>query len=221
MESLNILAPVEIRILGALAEKELTTPDYYPLTLNALKMACNQKSARNPVMELDEKVILRSLDSLIQQELVSRFSRQEYRVPKYRHQLKESLGITDDFLALLAILLLRGPQTGGELRTRTQRMFRFTDVNEVLEKLDRLAQRRPFPLVVALPRIPGQKEIRYSHLFAGMPDVTNETAVAEPIRVDLTADETRLSKLEETVTALQTELADLRRELTDFRSEFE
>src|SRR5436190_23727438 len=159
------LNDAEVRVLGALVEKEIATPDYYPLSLNALTNACNQKSNRDPVLSLSESDVTQALDSLRDKGLARHVSSYDSRVPKYAHQLAEVFNFDRREIAVLCVLLLRGPQTPGELRSRTDRMYHFEALEDVISTLDRLAKREP-PLAAILPRQPGTKESRYMHLFA-------------------------------------------------------
>src|SRR5512135_2764118 len=168
----TILTDTEVRVLGCLIEKELATPEYYPLTLNALTAACNQKSNRDPVMQLEETEVVRALDALRFKQLVL-LSSEGGRVPKYRHILTEKFRLSGAELALLCELMVRGPQTAGELRSRAERMHPFAGPAAVEEALEELLARNP-PLVTWLPRQPGRKEQRYAHLFAGVPEVAGE-----------------------------------------------
>jgi uncharacterized protein YceH (UPF0502 family) len=219
--SVNILLnEVECRVLGSLIEKEVTTPEYYPLSLNALVNACNQKSNRDPVMNLDEAAVREALHSLDRQSLVRSVSASDSRVTKYEHRLQEAFNFYRHETAILCVLLLRGPQTPGELRTRAERMHRFDDLGAVQSSLQHLMKREP-ALVKVLPRQPGTKEARYAHLFAGdvvVPENKSETH-AEPgagVR-----DGERIARLEEEVGVLQKDIADLRRQFADFRKQFE
>ena len=212
---------IEVRVLGSLIEKELTTPEYYPLSLNSLTNACNQKSNRDPIMALAEDDVVRALDSLRFKQLVV-LSADGGRVPKYRHLLAEKLGLIPSEQAIICELLVRGPQTVGELRTRGERMHMFGDLAAVEEVLQELMQREK-PLIALLPRQPGRKEGRYAQLFSGMPDVTVEEqrTAPEAARVRVTAENDRIAKLEAEVTALRDEVADLRRMMDEFRRQFE
>ena len=174
----TILNGKEVRVLGCLIEKELATPEYYPLTLNALTNASNQKSNREPVMSLEETEVIRALDSLRNKQLAL-VSAEGGRVPKYRHALMERLRLDPAELALLAELLLRGPQTMGELRARAERMHPFADLADVEEALRELMERTP-PLATILPRQPGRKEQRYAHMFAGAPETFEEERTVAP-----------------------------------------
>jgi uncharacterized protein len=211
---------VETRVLGCLIEKELATPEYYPLTLNALAAACNQKSNRDPVMALDDEEVVRALDAL----RTKRFARQSaegIRAAKYCHALTENLYLEPGELAILAELLLRGPQTLGELRTRGERMCPLPDLATVEGILQGLIKREP-PLVTSLPRQPGRKEIRYAHLLAGVPEMTEEAAPPqEAARVRVLAENDRLARLEEEVGELRGEVTALRSLVDEFKAQFE
>lgn len=215
------LNPVELRVLGSLIEKELTTPEYYPLSLNALVNACNQKSNRDPVMSLDEADVVRALDALRFKQLAL-LSAEGGRVPKYRHILAEKLRLTPAELALLGELLLRGPQTPGELRTRAERMHPFADLAALENAALELMERTP-PLVSRLPRQPGRKEQRYAHLLSGAPDLSGGEGAPPPEggRVKVAAENERITRLEEDVSSLRAEVAELHRLVDEFRSQFE
>ena len=217
-----VLNEVECRVLGSLVEKEVTTPEYYPLSLNALVNACNQKSNREPVMNLDEAAVRQALHSLERQSLVRSVSPADSRVTKYEHRLQEAFNFYRHETAILCLLLLRGPQTPGELRNRSDRMHTFDDLSAVQSSLQHLMKRKP-PLVQALPRQPGTKETRYGHLLSG------EIAVGEPAakhKEELadahnSLDHERLKKLEEETTALRNEIADLKQQFALLRKQFE
>jgi uncharacterized protein YceH (UPF0502 family) len=189
---------VEIRVLGCLIEKQRTTPDQYPLSLNTLRLACNQSTNRDPVVDYDERTIKAALERMSRRGWTRFASGVSSRALKYRHLLDEALGVSDGELALLAVLMLRGPQTLGELKARSERMHRFESLETVQETLDALAERE---LVVRLPRRPGQKEDRYGQLLGGADD--QQPAVAdepEPVDLDrLGALEQRVERLERTV----------------------
>jgi len=212
---------IEVRVLGSLIEKELTTPEYYPLSLNSLTSACNQKSNRDPVMALSEEDVVRALDSLRFKQLVV-LSADGGRVPKYRHLLAEKMGLIPAELAIICELLVRGPQTLGELRTRGERMHPFGDLAAVEEVLQELMQRDK-PLVTLLPRLPGRKEGRYAQLFSGLPDlpVEEQRTAPEAARVRVAAENDRIVKLEAEVTALRDEVAELRELMNEFKRQFE
>jgi len=196
----------EVRVLGALIEKEITTPDYYPLSLNALVAACNQSSNRHPVVHYDESTVLQATDTLREKQLVHLITRGESRVNKYRHVLYESMNLGRQEIAVLCVLLLRGPQTVGEIRTRTTRLYDFSSVEQLEGTLNSMMGGES-PLVVRLARQAGQKEVRYAHLLSG--EVSGETALAEP-EVELD----RLGKLER-------EVEDLKKQFEQFRKQFE
>lgn len=215
------LNTIEVRVLGSLVEKELTTPEYYPLSLNALTNACNQKSNRDPVLALTEEEIVRALDSLRFKQL-SVISADGGRVPKYRHLLAEKLGLLPAEQAVLCELLLRGPQTVGELRTRCERMHPFGDLAAVEEVLRELMERET-PFVARLERQPGRKEARYAQLFSDLPENGAETSETAPeaARQRVMAENERIVNLEQEVAALRTEVADLRQLVEEFKKQFE
>ncbi|UFS72156.1 DUF480 domain-containing protein [Geomonas sp. RF6] len=212
-----VLNDIEVRVLGALVEKELTTPEYYPLSLNALTNACNQKSNRDPVMSLEESDVVHALDSLRFKQLAL-LSGEGGRVAKYRHALVEKYRFSPADLALLCELLLRGPQTAGELRTRGERMHSFPDVSSVEQTLEELMERTP-PCVTKLPRQPGRKEPRYCHLFAGEPDLSAEARPSEGRGGG--AENERIAALEQEVADLRQELAELYNTVTDLKKALE
>ena len=215
------LSEVEARVLGCLIEKEMTTPENYPLSLNALTNACNQKSNRDPVMALAEEDVVRALNRMRFNQLTV-VSGESSRVAKYRHILAEKMGLVPAELAVMCELLVRGPQTVGELRTRCERMHPFADLNAVEEVLRELTNRED-PLIVRLPRQPGRKEARNAHLFAGMPDMTAEEheVSPEPARVRVQAGDERMTKLEQEVAGLREEVAGLRQLVEEFKKQFE
>jgi len=207
------LSPIEARVLGALIEKEATTPEYYPLSLNALVNACNQKNNREPVMQLNEDEVRQALHRLQDQNLAAAVH--DSRVTKYEHHLQEVLNLTRGETAVLCVLLLRGPQTPGELRGRTERMHRFEEIGDVLGVLDKLVQYDPV-LVTALPRQSGSREIRYAHLLSGQPDLSQlPAAVVESAAATTrySPDDSRLSQLEAEVASLREQIAELKAEI--------
>lgn len=218
-----LLSAVEVRVLGALVEKQVTTPDYYPLTLNALVNACNQLTNREPVVSYDETTVVRALDGLREKRLATLFSGAESRVAKYKHNLGDVLVLTPAETAVLCVLMLRGPQTVGELRTRTERLFVFDTLPEVEETLSALAARAPQPLALKLPRQPGTKESRYSHLLSGPVELPAPTHVPppEPATLIVRAENERAARLEQDVATLRAELTELRQQFADFRRQFE
>ena len=215
-----LLNKVEARVLGALVEKDIATPDYYPLSLNALVNACNQKNNREPVMNVDEDTAREALDVLHAKNLAGPASGADSRVTKYEHRLQEAFNFNRGETAILCVLLLRGPQTPGELRGRTKRMQRFESLDEVQSTLRRLMQREP-QLVKALPRQPGTKEARYMHLFSGDMEDVSEARAPSPAIADNPTDNERLAHLEDEVQALRKEVADLKQQLASFREQFE
>ena len=214
-----VLSSVEARVLGALIEKDITTPDYYPLSLHALLNACNQKSNRHPVMSLGEDAVRDALRGLQANGLAGPASSADSRVTKYEHRFQEAFNLPRAETALLCVLLLRGPQTPGELRGRSERMYRFEELSDVHSALQRLSQHEP-PLVKMLARQPGTKEVRYSHLFSGNVE-TAEASPSEPEAQTGADTGEQITRLEEQVASLKDEIADLRRELQDFRRRFE
>ncbi len=206
-----MLTAAQARVLGALQEKEITTSDYYPLSLNALINACNQRSNREPVMDLDEDDVRQALHGLENQGLAGRARSADGRVTKYEHWLGEAFNFSRAESALLCVLLLRGPQTPGELRGRTERLHRFDEIADVLSGLQKLIEREP-PLAVLLPRQPGTKESRYAHLLSG----AVEAAPAPTAAIDQEngpEQEQRIAQLEATVNELREEMATLRQKI--------
>lgn len=224
MEMDALLNQVEVRVLGALIEKQITTPDYYPLTLNALTAACNQKSNRHPVVEFDDKSVARTLEELRDKGLARMISGAELRVPKYYHLFTEKCGLADAEVAALCVLMLRGPQTVGEIRGRSGRLHEFADLDEVESTLQALMDRETGPLVRQLPRQPGRKESRYAHLLAGEPEIP-EPEEGEPhleqATLEVRAENERIAGLEAETAALRQELEALKEAFTRFKSQFE
>jgi uncharacterized protein len=218
-----VLTHAQARVLGALVEKEVTTPDYYPLSLNALVNACNQLTNREPVMHLDEEEVRLALRRLEDQGLAGRARGADGRVTKYEHWLGEAFNFTRAETALICVLLLRGPQTPGELRGRTDRLHRFDEIGEVLAGLQKLMEREP-SLVAVLPRQPGTKESRYAHLLSGpvesavVPDQVSTAHVTTRHvagNADEAGQEDRIAQLEATVRNLTQEVAALRQKVDD------
>lgn len=207
-----VLTPVEARVLGALVEKEITTPDYYPLSLNALVNACNQRSNRDPVMNLSEDEARQALNALQDMNLAGHARSADGRVAKYEHWLGEAYNFSRAEIALLCVLLLRGPQTPGELRGRTERLHSFSEISDVLGGLQKLMEREP-ALAAILPRQPGTKESRYAHLLSGPVESITFAALQTQSAEPSLADE-RIEKLE-------TEVADLRRKVEELSSKLE
>lgn len=215
-----VLTEIEARVLGALVEKDITTPDYYPLSLNALVNACNQKNNRDPVMKLEEGVVRDALNGLRDYGLVGPASGADSRVTKYEHRLQETFNFSRGETAVLCVLLLRGPQTPGELRGRTERMHRFEDLDAVQSSLQKLMQREP-PLVVVLPRQPGTKEVRYAHLLSGEIKAGELPLPRMASPSSSFADNERVGRLEAAVAALQNDVSELKQQLAEFRKQFE
>src|SRR6516164_2317490 len=218
------LSEIEVRVLGALVEKEINTPEYYPLSFNALLNACNQKSNRDPVLTLNEDDVRQALRSLSGQAL-ARSAGGDSRVAKYEHRLNELYNFHRHEIAVLCVLMLRGPQTPGELRTRSERMYAFEDLEAVHSALNLLMRREP-PLVKVLPRQPGTKEARFMHLLSGdvVPEGANESAT-ESVEADRgalsTQDRERIEQLETEVSELQRELETLREQFAAFQKQFQ
>lgn len=214
----TVLTETEVRVLGSLIEKQLTTPEYYPLTLNALAAACNQKSNRDPVMSLGETEIMAAVDRLRDENLVYLFYGSGSRTVKYKHMLPSVFEVDAAGVAVMAVLLLRGPQTIGEIRERTGRMHEFGDLNEVQATLDGLS-RRDEPLIVKLERQPGQKEARYAHLLSGEVDASKVIAANE--RSAPVGSNERIEKLESEIERLSREFGEFRSMFEEFRKQFD
>jgi uncharacterized protein YceH (UPF0502 family) len=208
------LNDVEVRVLGSLIEKEMTTPEYYPLSLNALVSACNQKSNREPVVNYDDSAVQQALDSLRAKALVMIHTGRDVRVPKYSQRLSAVLNLGNREMALLGVLLLRGPQTAGELKDRAHRAYAFDDLESVEACLRRLMEFESEPLVMRLDRQPGAREARYAHLLGG-------SEPAGHVPVTQAAAVPTQTALAERVAALEAELAALKAEFTEFRKQFE
>src|SRR4051794_9041754 len=217
---LIVLTVTQARVLGALVEKEVTTPDYYPLSLNALMNACNQRSNREPVMDLDEEAVRQALHGLEDHRLAGRARGADGRVSKYEHWLGEAFNFSRAETALVCVLLLRGPQTPGELRGRTERMHRFEEISDVLAALQKLMEREP-PLAVVLPRQPGTKESRYAPLLSGPVEASAPVqAAGTPVYTpsfsgDPADQDGRLAQLEATVAQLKSDLESLKKRFDD------
>jgi uncharacterized protein YceH (UPF0502 family) len=217
-----ILNEYELRVLGALVEKQIATPDYYPMTINALTNACNQKNHRDPVTSFDETTVIRALETLRDKNLAYVFHGSDSRVPKYGHLFSKVYDLNPQEQAVLIVLMLRGPQTPGELRSRTPHLMMFESLSQVEETLQNLSVRDE-ALVVKLPRVPGTKEARYAHQLGGPVNV-EELAVAiapEPARASSRGDHERVARLETEVEALRQELNELKTQFADFRKQFE
>ncbi len=217
------LNAAETRVLGSLIEKAVTTPDYYPMSLGALANACNQLSNRDPVVTFDEKDVVRALDGLRDKNLAALFHGADSRVPKYKHAFTDVFLLTPAEVGLLCVLMLRGPQTLAELRTRTERFQPFESLTETEEALLALAARQPQPLVAKLPRQPGTKEPRYAHLLSGPAEFTAPAATPSPESATLAvrADDERFAQLTTEIGDLRRELTELKQQFAEFRKQFE
>lgn len=212
-----LLNDIEVRILGCLLEKSMTTPEYYPLSLSALTNACNQKSNRNPVVAFDPKSVVRGIDSLKEKQLIAQSD--AGRVPKYSELLTSRQNLVARETAILMVLMLRGPQTTGELRGRTERAYKYDSLQDVEDTLADLIESG---YIDQLPRQPGRKEPRYSHLLAGEQEyLTEHVPQHEQAKIEVMAENERIEKLEKEVEELKTEIKSLRQELDTFKKEFE
>ena len=218
----KVLNEAEARVLGSLVEKQVTTPEYYPLTLNALTPACNQKNNRSPVVSFDDETVAHALESLREKNLVYVFYGSSSRAPKYKQMMTEVFDLSPQELALMCVLMLRGSQTVGELRGRTDRLSDFKGLEEVEEALNSLAAKEPQPLVAKLPRQPGQKEVRYAHLLSGEVRIDHESEIKDAevgtandrIRTD------RHSRLEYELETLRAQVESLQQEFEEFKKQF-
>ena len=220
----TILTDIETRVLGSLIEKQVTTPEYYPLTLNALTLACNQKNNRYPVTSYAESQVADAVESLREKNLAYVFYGSTSRVPKYKHVMPEVMHLSPPETALMCVLMLRGAQTPGELRGNASRLHEFSGLEEVEAVLNGLISHEPEPLVVRLPRQPGQKEVRFVHLLSGEIDV--EALAAESERVPAASSSRRgsseqIERLEQKVDALSAEVEKLKDQFEQFRKQFE
>jgi len=219
---MDIIDELQARVLGCLIEKQITTPDYYPMTLNALVNACNQKSNRHPVMSIDERTIVRALDVLREKQLACRITSDEFRVPKYEHWLTQRYAFSPQQVAVLCELMLRGPQTAGELRGHASRMQEM-DMAATEQALELLKTMEGGPFVMKLPRAPGQKEPRFLQLFCGAPDL--EALHAGPLDeravVEVREENERIQNLENRVEELSQALEDLRNRFEAFVAQFQ
>ena len=215
-----LLTHREVRVLAALIEKEITTPDYYPLSLNALTNACNQKSNRHPVMALDEQAVREALDSLYRKYLAGPASNAESRVTKFEHRIPEVFNFDRRETALLCELMLRGPQTPGELRSRAERLHRFEDLESLEATLQKLCERQP-PLVKKLPRLPGTKESRYAHLLAGEQPEWSIMIAESAAGLNSPASDERVDQLATEVDEIKRQLVNLEQQFAEFKKQFE
>jgi uncharacterized protein YceH (UPF0502 family) len=215
-----ILSLEEVRVLGVLVEKQITTPDYYPLSLNALVNGCNQTTSRDPVVEYDEATVTRALNGLREKKLAFVYSGADSRTLKYGHKLPERLNLEPAETAALCVLMLRGPQTAGEIRNRSGRLHEFATVSDVESAFEMLIIRQPRPLAIRLPRLPGLKESRTAHLLSGSvvfePAATQPPSAASPAVAD-----NRVEQLEANVRQLRDEIAELREQFAEFKKQFE
>ena len=216
------LTPTEVRVLGSMIEKQVTTPEYYPLTLNALTLACNQKNNRSPVTAFTESQVEEALNSLREKNLAYVFHGSTSRVPKFKHVAPEVLHLTPPEMAVMCVLMLSGPQTVGEIRTRGSRLYDFSGLEEVDETLHALGTKDTDPLVMKLPRQSGQKDARFAHLLSGEVDVEQ---LAEDQTTGRTtrrsSDAERIEKLEERVETLTSDVEGLRQQFEQFKKQFE
>jgi hypothetical protein len=220
---LTILTDVEIRVLGSLVEKQLTTPEYYPLTLHALTVACNQKNNRNPITAYDENAVAQALESLREKNLTYVFHGSSSRVPKYKHVMPEVMRLSPPELAVMGALLLRGPQTVGELRGSASRFHEFSGLEEVETTLNALISKEPEPMAARLARQPGQKDARFVHLLAGPPsleflkEVETHSKTGQPRRNE----SDKVEKLEQEIERLKEEFQVLQQQFNEFKKQFE
>lgn len=218
-----ILNDYELRVIGALVEKQIATPDYYPMTLNALVNACNQKNHRDPVVSYDEATVVRALDSLREKKLAYTFHGSDSRVPKYGHLFSKGYELNEAETAVMTVLALRGPQTPGELRSRTAHLHNFENLPEVETTLQNLSLREQ-ALVIKLPRQSGSRESRFAHLLGG--DINVEELAATMEKAEAAASSSRsgnerVAKLEEEVAILRQGLTDLKQQFAEFKKQFE
>lgn len=218
----TILSDIEVRVLGALVEKQLTTPEYYPLTLNSLTLACNQKNNRNPVTTYDETTVAQALETLREKNLSYVFHGSTSRVPKYKHVMPEVMHLSPSELAVMGALLLRGPQTVGELRGNAGRFHEFSGLEEVETTLNELISKEPEAMVVRLPRQPGQKDARYVHLLSGPPSAEFLAEVeAHSKTTPRHSDSLKVEKLEQEIEGLKEEFRTLQQQFEEFKKQFE
>ncbi len=218
-----ILDEIEVRVLGSLMEKQITTPDYYPMSLNALTHACNQKSSRDPVVSFDDSKVAGALDRLREKGLAQMVRSVDYRVPKYQQAFNQLFNFSPQEVAVLCVLMLRGSQTVAEIRGHAAPLFQFEELSEVETTLQRLMTREPQPLVARIPRPAGLKEFRYAHLLSGAIKVEalDATRIVEASRRVTESDEERIARLEEDIAGLRQGLEELSKQLADFKKQFE
>jgi uncharacterized protein YceH (UPF0502 family) len=218
-----ILNAVETRVLGSLIEKQITTPEYYPLTLNALTNACNQKNNRDPVLDLEETSLVRAIDSLREKKLVSTVTGAGIRVPKYKQSFDETFSLNRQETAIMCVLFLRGPQTTGELRSHTGSMYAFGSIDDVEKTITALMEREIIPLVRKLPRQPGQKEQRFIHLLTNEAELPQQhfTPAPEQARRHVVAENERITQLEKEATEFRNQIHELQKQFNEFKKQFE
>ena len=219
----TLFNPVEARVIASLVEKQITTPNNYPLTLAAQTTACNQKSNRYPVTDLTEEEVVRALFNLRTLNIAWEKAPAGSRVMKYSHDISQRFDFTDPQLAVMTELMLRGPQTPGELRTRCERMHPLGDINQATEVVQSLVDYPESPLAMKLPREPGRRDSRYAHLLCGEPEISDEPVDIAPNAavVAVRAENERIAELEQTVQELQTNFAELTRQFAEFKKQFE
>jgi uncharacterized protein len=215
-----VLNEYELRVLGTLVEKQVATPDYYPLSLNALTNGCNQKNHRDPVVAYDEATVSLALDGLKEKKLAYVFHGSDARVAKFGHIFPKAFDLNEAEVAVVCVLILRGPQTPGELRSRTAHLYNFEQLNE-LEKILQTLSSRDQPLVVKLARLPGARESRYAHLLGGAVSVDDAAVAEAPLPPPSPRDDGRLTNLEDEIKSLRRELTELKQEFAKFKSQFE
>lgn len=218
---MTVFTEIEVRVLGALVEKQVTTPEYYPLTLNSLTLACNQKNNRNPVTSYSETEVAQALETLREKNLTYVYHGSTSRVPKYKHVMPEVMHLSAPETALMCVLMLRGPQTVGEMRGNAARLHEFSGLEEVEETLNSLISREPESLVVRLPRQPGQKEARVAHLLSGPPSEEVMAEATAPRATLRQNDRERIESLEQNLTALSEEVHSLKQQFAEFKKQFE
>ena len=216
----TILTHIETRVLGSLVEKQVTTPEYYPLTLNALTLACNQKNNRNPVTSYNDDQVAQALETLREKNLTYVFYGSTSRVPKYKHVMPEVMHLSSPQMAIMCVLMLRGPQTPGELRGNGSRLYDFSSLEEIEETLNGLMSLDE-PLVIRLPRQPGQKEVRFAHLLSGPIDTEAFVENERSAPVARRSSSEQIERLEQKVDALTTEVDKLRLQFEEFRKQFD
>ncbi len=217
----TMLTDIEVRVLGSLVEKQVTTPEYYPLTLNSLTLACNQKNNRHPVTSYDEDAVAGALETLREKNLVYVFHGSTSRVPKYKHVMPEVMHLSAAELAITCVLMLRGAQTPGELRGSASRFYEFSRLEEIQQTLDSLIAREPEPLVMRLPRQPGQKEPRFAHLLSGPVDVGAVAEQAVRVSAPRPSQSDRVDRLEQEMATLAAAMQKLQEQFNEFKRQFE